>query len=428
MKIAIIGTGIAGNTLAYYLNREHDIIVYEANDYIGGHTNTHDIEHNGKPYSIDTGFIVFNEKTYPNFLQLLDELDVPVQKTNMSFSVKCELTGLEYNGNNLNSLFAQRRNLFKPSFYRIIKDILRFNAEAPRLLECPASTISLGDYLEHEAYSQMFIDQYIIPMGSAIWSSSYNQMMSFPAQFFIRFFLNHGLLNINDRPAWYVIQGGSNSYVEKLTADFRQKIRLNTPVRKVLRHADHIEVITDNYGSENYDYVFFACHSDQALAMLEQAEQLETDILEAFPYQSNEVILHTDTSLLPEKKLAWAAWNYHRTGNLHNPVAVTYDINILQGINSKDTFCVTLNNTPAIDESKIIKRLKYDHPLFTREGVHAQTRHQELNGTNRCFYAGAYWRNGFHEDGVVSALDAIRDFNHLIEGDADAQQALRRAS
>ncbi|MDX2504719.1 MAG: FAD-dependent oxidoreductase, partial [Gammaproteobacteria bacterium] len=265
MKIAIIGTGISGNVLGYHLHKEHDITVFEANDYIGGHTHTHDISLNGRDYRIDTGFIVFNDQTYPHFIELLDQLNVDVQKSNMSFSVKCALSGLEYNGNNLNSLFAQRSNLFKPSFYRMINNILRFNKECLSLLETD-STVSLGEYLKNNGYSQQFIDYYIVPMGSAIWSSSYEQMMAFPAQFFIRFFRNHGLLNVNDRPDWYVIKNGSNAYVDKLINGFKDTIRLGSPVRKVKRLPQHVEITTDEVTAEKFDYVFFACHSDQALA------------------------------------------------------------------------------------------------------------------------------------------------------------------
>lgn len=427
MKVAIIGTGISGNVVGYHLHKEHDVTLFEANDYVGGHTHTHDISLKYRDYRIDTGFIVFNYQTYPRFIELLDLLNVDVQKSNMSFSVKCALSGLEYNGKNLNSLFAQRSNLFKISFYRMIGDILRFNKECLSLLDTEDSTISLVDYLSSNGYSQQFIDFYIVPMGSAIWSSSYEQMMAFPAKFFIRFLRNHGLLNVYDRPDWYVIKDGSNSYVDKLINGFKDKIRLGAPVRIVKRLPTHVEITTDDMKAEKFDYVFFACHSDQALAMLEKPDDLENDILSVFPYQDNEVILHTDTRLLPDRKLAWAAWNYHRTGDLVKPVAVTYDMNILQGIESKDTFCVTLNNTAAIDESKILKRLNYAHPLFTQLGIHAQTRHSELNGNNRCFYAGAYWRYGFHEDGVVSALQALDDFEEKA-GYEHEQQAIRRAS
>ncbi|TNF37316.1 MAG: FAD-dependent oxidoreductase [Gammaproteobacteria bacterium] len=424
MKIAIIGTGISGNVLAYQLHKEHDITVFEANDYIGGHTHTHDIELQGRQYAIDTGFIVFNYKTYPQFTRLLDELGVAVQKSRMSFSVKCELTGLEYNGNNLNSLFAQRSNLFRPAFYRMINDILRFNRESPVLLETADTSTSLGGYLRSQHYSQQFIDQYIIPMGSAIWSASYQQMMKFPASFFIRFFHNHGLLSVNQRPDWYTISGGSRSYVEKLTAGFSDRIRLNTPVTSVKRLPTHVEISSAHMQAEKFDYVFFACHSDQALNLLVQPEPYEHNILSAFPYQRNEAILHTDTRMLPKRKLAWAAWNYHRLATQYNPVAVTYNMNMLQNITAPETFCVTLNNTQAIDDSRILKRLYYDHPQFTREGIEAQKQHSRLNGMNRCFYAGAYWRYGFHEDGVVSALDSLADFKEHV---SYAQQAIRRA-
>ncbi|MCW8956120.1 MAG: FAD-dependent oxidoreductase [Gammaproteobacteria bacterium] len=425
MKLAIIGSGISGNVLAYHLNKEFDITIFEANDYIGGHTHTHKIEVSNQNYSVDTGFIVHNDATYPNFIQLLEELDVERQKSVMSFSVKCEQSGLEYNGNNLNTLFAQRSNLFRPSFYKMISDILRFNRESLALLETPGNGISLGDYLYQQNYSSQFIQHYIIPMGSAIWSASAQQMLAFSAYFFIRFFYNHGLLNVVNRPDWYVIKGGSQVYVDKLTASFADRVRLNSAVRKVQRKSNHVEVITDNMGVEKFDYVFFACHSDQALEMLDQANAIETSVLSAFPYQSNEVVLHTDTSLLPRRKLAWASWNYHRLQSQTQAVAVTYNMNILQGLDSPETFCVTLNNSAVIDESKIIKRLQYMHPIFTQYSIAAQKMQAQLNGTNRCFYAGAYWRSGFHEDGVVSALNTISDFKERLGYE---QQNIRRAS
>lgn len=424
MKLAIIGSGISGNVLAYHLNKEHDITLFEANDYVGGHTHTHHIEVQGKHYNVDTGFIVHNDLTYPNFIQLLEELGVERQKSLMSFSVKCERTGLEYNGNNLNTLFAQRRNLFKPSFHRMIRDILRFNRDSVKLLETPDDSISLGDYLTAHQYSAQFIDNYIIPMGSAIWSSSYEQMMKFSAYFFIRFFYNHGLLNVTDRPHWYVLKGGSNAYVDKITESYRHKIRLCSAVRQVRRYLTHVEISTDQMKHEKFDYVFFACHSDQALQMIEAETQFEQQVLSSFPYQNNDVVLHTDTSVLPVRKLAWASWNYHRVESRSNPVAVTYNMNILQGIKCPETFCVTLNYPNEIDESKIIKRLNYTHPVFTQQTLDAQKLHSQLNAQNRCFYAGAYWRYGFHEDGVVSALQAIDDFKEHLRY---AQQDLRRA-
>lgn len=423
MKIAVIGTGIAGNVAAYHLAKEHDITVFEANDYIGGHTHTHNIEMDGQQHQIDTGFIVFNYWTYPNFIKLLEELDVGVQASDMSFSVKCESTGLEYNGTSLNSLFAQRRNFLRPSFYRMIKDILRFNREAPLLLDQDESDMSLGDYLQQQKYSPHFINNYIIPMGSAIWSADPVTLIKIPAKFFIRFFHNHGMLNVSDRPVWHVIKGGSRQYVTKLTQGFKDRIRLNQPVRYIRRLPTHVEIKTDNDELQCFDAVFIASHSDQALKMLDDATVLEREVLGAITYQRNEVILHTDTRLLPKKKLAWAAWNYHLLPKNTGLAALTYNMNILQGLDSRETFCVTLNHTAAIDETKIIKRMEYDHPVFTPESVLAQQRQGEINGINRTYFCGAYWRNGFHEDGVVSALNALQHFKER----EYAQLHIRRA-
>ena len=424
MKIAIIGSGIAGNIAAYHLNKDHDITLLEANNYVGGHTHTHTIEWKDKQYFIDTGFIVFNYHTYPHFTRLLNELQVPVQPSNMSFSVKCENTGLEYNGNNLNSLFAQRRNLLRPSFHRMIRDILRFNRHAPSLLETCDDTLSLGAYLKQQAYCKEFIEHYIIPMGAAIWSTDPQKMQDFPAYNFVRFFHNHGLLNVSDRPTWYVIKGGSNQYVKKLIQPFRDRIRLNSPIASIRRFSTHVEITPRNQPAENFDAVFIASHSDQALAMLTDATQQEQEILGAIPYQENTAVLHTDRTLLPKRRLAWAAWNYHLLPQQASHVALTYNMNILQGLNAPDQFCVTLNNDDAIDESRIIKRMRYHHPVFTPKGMMAQQRQQEINGVNRTYFCGAYWRYGFHEDGVVSALNAIKHFNeHQYE-----QLHLRRAS
>ncbi len=423
MNIAVIGSGIAGNVAACKLSQKHDVTVYEANDYIGGHTHTHDVEHSGRQYAIDTGFIVFNYWTYPRFTELLAQLDVKVQPTNMSFSVKHAVSGLEYNGDTINSLFAQRRNLFKPSFIRMVKEILRFNRDAYASIDNDDAELPFGEYLAVNGYSKEFIDHYIIPMGSAIWSTDPRLMNQFPAKFFIRFFHNHGLLSVNDRPVWHVIKGGSRNYLDPLIASFRDRIRLNTPVRTIKRYETHVEIFTDHDQKERYDAVFIASHSDQALRMLEKPSSDETQVLKAIPYQRNEAVLHTDASILPQRKQAWAAWNYHLSGIEQQRVALTYNMNILQGIQSTDTFCVTLNNSSEIDERKIIKQIEYDHPLFTPDSVAAQGRHNEINGTLNTWYCGAYWRNGFHEDGMVSALDAVSHFEEVLR----EKQNLRRA-
>ncbi len=424
MKIAVIGTGIAGNVAAYHLAREHDVTVFEADNRIGGHTNTVQVEHDGQHYAIDTGFIVFNERTYPNFISLLDELGVAWQDSDMGFSVQVEKTGLEYSGSTINSLFAQRRNLFRPSFYRMIREILRFNREAPRLLEASAPRITLQDYLDNENYSREFIDHFIMPMGAAIWSARPAVMGKMPAEFFIRFFQNHGMLSVNDRPVWRVIKGGSKRYVEKLVAGHRDRIRLNAPVEFIRRSPGYVEVKVRGHEIEKFDQVFMACHGDQALLMLADPSINEAQVLSQFKYQPNEAILHTDESVMPERRRAWAAWNYHIPAYAQGRVAVSYNMNILQGIKAPSTFSVTLNHAAAIRPEKIIQRFHYSHPVFTPESIEAQKRHAEINGAYRTYYCGAYWRNGFHEDGVVSALAALEHFKEHLQNE---QCNLRRA-
>ena len=412
MKIAIIGSGIAGNTIAHHLYKEHDITVFEAESHIGGHTHTHHIQYEGRNYNVDTGFIVFNDRTYPNFIALLDELKVAWQPSDMSFSVRSEKNGLEYNGTSLNTLFAQHSNLLKPSFHQMIRDILRFNKTSLALLS-DGNEIRLGDYLQQGQYSQQFIDHYIIPMGAAIWSTEARQMLDFPARFFVRFFHHHGMLTVNDRPQWRTVTGGSASYVNALIEPFKHKIKLNTPIESVRRLKTSVRIKPLFGDEEKFDYVFFACHSDQALKMLSDSSQAEVNILSAIPYQENTVYLHHDSSLMPKRKLAWAAWNYHVTEQPMDKVAVTYNMNILQNLQSTEPLLVTLNHTNLINPAKVIKRLKYMHPIYTLAGAAAQARHAEISGVNRTGFAGAYWRNGFHEDGVVSALAALKHFERF---------------
>ncbi|MDX1369569.1 NAD(P)/FAD-dependent oxidoreductase [Pseudomonas sp.] len=411
MKIAIIGSGIAGLTSAYLLNRSHQITLFEAGDWVGGHTHTVDIEVDGRPHAIDTGFIVFNDWTYPNFIRLLGQLGVGYKATEMSFSVTDPHSGVEYNGHSLNSLFAQRRNLLSPKFLGMLRDILRFNREALDDLQqqrIDAAT-SLGDYLEQRGYGERFIQHYIVPMGAAIWSMSLADMLGFPLQFFVRFFNNHGLLSVSERPQWCVVEGGSRSYVAPLCSSFKQHIRLNCPVLRVERDEQGVTLHT-RAGRQRFDKVVFACHSDQALALLADPSPAEQEILGALPYADNDVVLHSDTRLLPKRRLAWASWNYRLGGPVHQPAAVTYNMNILQGIHSDTTFCVSLNQTALIDPSKILARYRYAHPQYSLAGVAAQARWEELLGARHSYFCGAYWANGFHEDGVVSALRVARAF------------------
>ncbi len=411
MKIAIIGSGISGNTLAYYLNPLHDITLFESNDRVGGHSHTHHITLLNQKISVDTGFIVFNKKTYPNFLKLLHELDVPYENSTMSFSVKDNQKDFEYNGTSLNALFAQRKNLINPTFYKMIREILRFNQSSVLLLNNDEG-ISLGDYLEREGYSDFFKKYYILPMGSAIWSSNIKTMLAFPAKFFIQFFNNHGMLNINDRPQWLTISGGSMNYVDKLTKPFKQKIKLNQKIKHVERKHDHIAIQFQDR-LERFDWIFFACHSDEALKLIKSPSLNEENILKAIPYTNNEVILHYDESFMPKRKLAWAAWNYHINDNPTSPASLTYNMNILQNLKTKIPILVTLNPQNKINKKKIIKTLSYTHPQYSLQSMKAQANHHMISGLNHTSFVGAYWGNGFHEDGVKSALDAITQFNKV---------------
>ena len=409
MRIAIVGTGIAGNVAAYKLRKEHDITVYEASSYVGGHTNTVDVAEHDRTIAIDTGFIVFNDRTYPNFIGLLDEIGQESQASVMSFSVSSGDGGLEYNGAGLNALFAQRRNILRLPFFRMIRDILRFNREAMAAAPLEDDGQTVGEYLLRHGYGREFMNDYLVPMAAAIWSSEPVAIKDMPLQFLVRFFDHHGLLQLKDRPVWRVIKGGSREYVKKLVAGHRDRIRLDSPVRRIIRHSTGVEIVTDRHGTEWYDAVFLACHSDQALTMLDKPTPVEREVLGAIHYQDNEAVLHTDESVLPKRRRAWAAWNYHIPKDPHRHVAVTYNMNMLQGLDCDEQYCVTLNNDRQIDPAKVIKRIQYQHPVFSRDAVVAQRRQEELN-SERTYFCGAYWRNGFHEDGVVSALHAVAHF------------------
>ena len=376
----------------------------------------------GRTWQVDTGFIVFNDRTYPRFLRLLDELGVAAQDSSMSFSMRDERSGLEYNGTSLNSLFAQRRNLLRPSFLGMVRDILRFNREAPRLLDEPGGELPLGEMLGRGGYGRAFIEHYVVPMGAAIWSTDPASMMSFPARFFVRFLHNHGMLTVDDRPVWRTVRGGSARYVERLVAPFRDRIHLGTPVEQVRRIPGGVLVTPRGHEAQRYDAVFMACHSDQALALLADPMPAEREVLGAIPYQANEAVLHTDARLLPRRRLAWAAWNYHlRPGG--GPVALTYNMNILQRLDAPTPFLVTLNHSDAIDPERVIERITYHHPLYTPASVAAQARHREIDGAQRTYYCGAWLRNGFHEDGVASAEAALEHFR-----DDHAQRVLHRSA
>lgn len=415
MKLAIIGSGISGLTAGHLLNRKHDISIFEANDYIGGHTHTHNLKVRNRDYLIDTGFIVYNERTYPSFIKLLDQLGVERQLSTMGFSVKSTSEDYEYSGESINSLFAKRSNIFRLSFLKMLYEMYKFGKEADSNgLGLNAST-TLGEYLKEKKYSKEFIHYFITPMGAAIWSTPANKVLEMPAYFFIKFFYNHGMLEISNRPNWWVIKNGSSQYISKIIKGFEEKIYLSSPIKKVIRTGDGVELFfVKNDKKLNFDAVIFATHSDQALSLLESPSDLEEEILKSFPYQKNEVLLHTDATVLPKRKLAWASWNYQLDADPGAPVVLTYNMNILQSIQSDQTFCVTLNDHDSVDQSKVIKKLSYDHPLFTVDAIAAQKRKHEISGINNTYYCGAYWRNGFHEDGVVSALDVCEQFGEIL--------------
>ena len=414
MRIAIIGTGISGMTSAHLLSEDHEVVVYEANDYVGGHTNTVDVSLNGQQYAVDTGFIVFNEKTYPNFVKLMKRLGVSWQNSVMSFSVQCEKTGLEFSPSTLNSLFIQRRNLLRPSFYRMLWDIMHFKRDSEALLESDDYKMTLTEFLTGKGYSQAFVQHFIIPMGEAVWSADPVKFNEFPARYFAQFFKNHGFLNVKDQPQWLTVKGRSRQYIKPITQPYADQIRLNCPVASVRRYPDYVEIQPQNEVAEKFDQVVIATHSDQALALLDDPTDIEKNILGVIPYQENQAVLHCDESLLPSKKAAWASWNYHIPKEDLGRVAVTYDMNILQSIGAPRELCVSLNLAKAIDPARIYREMIYHHPAYDPQSLAARHSHPEINGVNRTYYAGAYWGYGFHEDGVASALEVTKHFGKTL--------------
>lgn len=405
MRIAIVGAGVSGLVCAHLLHRDHELVVFEASDRAGGHANTAHVETGTGAYDLDTGFVVFNDRNYPGFERLLGELGVATQLSQMSFGVS-DGADFEYNGASPNGLFATRSNLFAPAFHRMIADLLRFNRDARRLLACEEDP-PLGGWLSQRRYSRMFVERLILPQASAVWSADPAQMWSFPARFMVEFFENHGMLGFRNRPHWWTITGGSHSYVQALTRPLRERLRLSTPVMEVSRHPSHVMVSSRGCEPERFDAVVIATHSDQALALLADPGERECELLGAIPYQQNEVVLHTDRSLLPRRRRAWASWNFHLGDGAQGRCTATYHLNRLQSLRADREFCVTLNRTEAIDPHQIICKARYAHPVYTPAGTAAQARHQEISGSNRTHYCGAYWGWGFHEDGLNSARRVV---------------------
>ncbi|MFZ0043282.1 MAG: FAD-dependent oxidoreductase [Solirubrobacteraceae bacterium] len=410
MRIAIVGAGVSGLVTAHLLAREHEVTLFEAADYAGGHTNTIRVDTAHETHHVDTGFIVFNDRNYPNFERLLARLGVASQPSSMTFSVSDGRGDFEYSGASPNGLFAKRAHLLTPWFHRMIADMARFNRSARELLHRDDTGPSLGRWLEEQRFSRPFIERLIVPQASAVWSADPHQMWTFPARFMVEFFDNHGMLSFRDRPRWRTVRGGSARYVEALVGQFAGRLRLNTPVSAVSRAGEHVLITPRGGDPEPFDEVVLATHSDQTLAILSDASDREREILAAVPYQPNEAVLHTDTRMLPRRRRAWASWNYHLLDRPESQTAVTYHMNRLQSLSTDREFCVTLNRTGEIDPRKVIRTIRYAHPVYTAAGVEAQGRFEQINARNRTHFCGAYWGWGFHEDGVVSALRVAERF------------------
>jgi predicted NAD/FAD-binding protein len=410
MRIAVIGAGIAGLTSAHLLTPEHEVVVFEADDRPGGHTRTVAVETSEGVDRIDTGFIVYNDRTYPGFERLLERLGVETQPSEMSFSVSDGAGGFEYSGASANGLFARRSSLLRPSFHRMVRDLLRFNREAPALIGLNGSGPTLLDFLDEGGYSREFVDRLIVPQATAVWSADPRELRSFPAALLAEFFDNHGMFGFRDRPSWRTVTGGSERYVERLVAPLGDNLRVGQPVVRVERFGDRVEVTTATGGPEPFDEVILAVHSDQALAMLADPTPTEAALLAAIPYQLNDVVLHTDDSLLPRRRRARASWNFHLQAEPAERATVTYDMNRLQSLAGERQYCVTLNRSEAIAPERVISRRAFAHPVFTHRGLAAQRRWAEISGGRRTHYCGAYWGYGFHEDGVQSALRVCERF------------------
>lgn len=404
MKIAVIGSGIAGLGAAWLLSREHEVVLFEAQSRLGGHTHTHYVNQAGRQYAVDSGFIVHNTRNYPLLSRMFDELSVQSQPTTMGFSVQDARSGLEYNATTLDGLFCQRANLLSPRFLRMAWEILRFYRECPALLDEPGEGPTLGEYLRQKRYSTLFIEDHLVPMASALWSSPSATIMDFPARYLVQFMANHDMLQVNQRPQWLVVKGGSSTYIAALEDRWKATVRLDTPVLGIRREHDRVAV-RSKLGEERFDHAVLACHSDQALALLDDPTSDEKSVLGAIGFQHNETVLHTDARILPANRAAWAAWNAYVPATAGAGCSVSYCMNLLQSIESPEPFIVSLNRGADIAPDKVIARMRYAHPVYTHRSVAAQARRELINGQRNTWYAGAYWGFGFHEDGLRSGVE-----------------------
>lgn len=410
-NLAIIGTGVSGLGAAYFLKNDFDLTLFESGNYVGGHTNTVDVDEDGVSIPIDTGFIVFNHVTYPNLLRLFNTLNVPTKKSDMSFSVQHDPTKLEFCGSGLNGLFAQRRNLFRPRYLKMLLEIDRFNSEAPKILDDPKyDTWDLGKYMSHFKYGKDILDFYLVPMSSAVWSTPPDLMLEFPAKSLIRFFFNHGFLGLNSQHQWYTVDGGSREYVKRILPPISDRVRLNSPVKKIIRNQNKVDVILESGEKQSFDKVVCATHGHITAKLLENPTLLEKELLPLYKYQNNTATLHTDDSDMPKIKRSWSSWNYkiiEGPGKSQLPYTL-YWMNRLQNVSKKRNYFVTINDPDRVEKSKLIKKIDYEHPLFSVEASLGQEKLPMLNEEGPIYYCGAYFRYGFHEDGFLSAVNVAR--------------------
>lgn len=410
MRIAIIGSGISGLTAAYLLDKKHDVTVFEAMDWIGGHAHTVKVKEQNQELMLDTGFIVCNKVNYPNFIKLLSELDVKLRTSEMSFSVTDPLLKFQYNPSTMRTLLAEKRNFINPKFYKLLLDIIKFNKNAKQIAKQPDNSISIGKLVDKLKIGEYCYENYIMPMIASIWSSSVEDALHIPAYFICHFFDNHGLLDINNKIQWYTLENGSQSYVQKIAEALKNPVLTSTPVQQIVRHSDHVMLAVDKE-QVAFDKVFVATHSDQALELLENPSQQETAILSGIEYVDNQVTLHTDISTLPANQDLWAAWNYRHPKIESDKPTITYNLNILQALTCQETYCISLNQQQNINKDKIIQQFTYAHPKYTEQVLTAQKQFDQISGLDNIYYCGAYWGQGFHEDGLNSALAAVKQLD-----------------
>lgn len=399
----MIGSGISGLTCAYHLSGVHDVTLFEKDDRIGGHTNTVEVAHEGRVFRVDTGFIVFNQRNYPNFCRLLERLGVASRPTTMSFSVRDDRDGFEYGGDSVVGLIGRWSNLVRPRWWGVMRGVARLGSVGQALLRECGQEATIGDLCNSGRFSSAFLDGYLIPMAAAIWSAPRELLMRFPAKFFLRFFDNHGMLDLRRRPEWRTVVGGSRTYIDAMLRAIGPSVRVNRPVLSITREEGGVLVRTAGTESR-FDHVILAAHADESLKLLAEPTSAEREVLSELPYQSNDVVLHTDARLLPRRRRCWAAWNYRVSSDPARPAVVTYNMTMLQGLATRTPLCVTLNAAERIDPARVIRRFSYAHPIYTLAGDRARARWSEISGVDRTHFCGAYWGNGFHEDGVVSAL------------------------